>query len=302
MPKIPLALALAVALLGLLTACGNTATQAGREPSPTGQEPERRIETMIADCMKEQGFKYVPYVEPFFEGTDESRRRSNGDYEAIKRFREKNGYGIYAIYVYPQEFHNPMVEPDETAKPKVVNPNFKIRSSLSKTQTLAYEDAHDRCYVKAVKKVLGKDVKSMMDRFEQADARAKQLVARELDGEPRLAELAAAMGSCLKAKGYTIGSTKPTAMAGRGPKRFNDEKAPLGEKIPEDTRKRLEQPEGARYEPDLNADQARPYLAREIKDALDDLECGKEFYLAFLPAELSVQQRAYREFGMGFRN
>jgi hypothetical protein len=106
------------------------------------------------------------------------------------------------------------------------------------------------------------------------------------------------MGNCLKDRGHPIGSTKPSALADRGRLKFEAEKKPLGELIPESMLKKMEVPKGTRWEPNLTADQARPYLAREIEDALDDLECGKDFYLAFTPRRVEIQQRAYQEFGL----
>ncbi|MFC7647707.1 hypothetical protein ACFQX6_49860 [Streptosporangium lutulentum] len=127
----------------------------------------------------------------------------------------ENGYGVFAFYVYPQEFANPMVEPEGDA-PKNINPNNKIQMSLSETQRAAYNDADRTCYQRAVKEATGKKVDSITDHYEQANARSEQLITRELDGDPRLVELAASMGNCLKDKGYPIGSTKPSALADRG--------------------------------------------------------------------------------------
>ena len=52
------------------------------------------------------------------------------------------------------------------------------------------------------------------------------------------------------------------------------------------------------YSPTLTPEEARPYLNKEIKAALDDLECGKDFYPAYLPKEKAVDQQIYEEFGM----
>jgi len=51
--------------------------------------------------------------------------------------------------------------------------------------------------------------------------------------------------------------------------------------------------------PSMTADEARPYLAREIKEALDDLECGKDFYPVYAPRSRDIDHRVYAEFGMG---
>ncbi|MEU1728538.1 hypothetical protein [Nonomuraea sp. NPDC005692] len=47
----------------------------------------------------------------------------------------------------------------------------------------------------------------------------------------------------------------------------------------------------------LTPAQAQPYLAKEIKAALDDLECGKDFYRAYTPKVEAITQRIAEEFG-----
>ncbi|RBQ22000.1 hypothetical protein DP939_04865 [Spongiactinospora rosea] len=298
MPKFIRAACAAVPL-ALLSACGSAATPTAASPAATGPETKRKIENIIADCMKGRGFQCVPFVAPPPQPTSETAGKAlTGDYPAMLAHRQKQGYGVFAIYVYPQELGNPMVEPDETAKPKAVNPNNKIIASLSKSQYAAYRTAEDRCYADAVKQVTGKRIKGRFDRFEQAGETVRRTAEQELDGDAELVELAAATASCLKAKGYSVPSTKPTAVASRGRERFEAVKRPMGEKIPDDVAKGLGTKKGERYEPNLTAEQARPYLDREVKDALDDLACGKDFYAAFLPAEREIEQRVHQDFGL----
>ncbi|MFD0664690.1 hypothetical protein [Thermocatellispora tengchongensis] len=178
------------------------------------------------------------------------------------------------------------------------DPNTAIRSSLSRAQARAYEEAEQTCLREAVKRVYGKDVTSMRDHFEQAAAYARRLLSHELDRDPALVERAAAMASCLRAKGYAVGSAAPTALASRGREAFEAIKEPMGEPIPEEQRVAFDAPKGARYEPNLTIEQARPYLAREVRDALDDLECGKDFYRLYEPRRTEIEHRAYREFGL----
>jgi hypothetical protein len=302
MSRVLTAMPAAVLALAVLSGCGGNPASGAPTTEKTSatadpQTKNRQIESIRADCMKQRGFMYVPVVSVPHKIGEEERKRDSGDYAAMKTWREKNGYGVFAFYVYPQEFANPMVEPEGGA-PKDPNQNNKIQMSLSETQREAYNDAGRTCYRRAVKEATGKKVDSITDHYEQANARNEQLITRELDGDPRLVELAASMGNCLKNEGYPIGSTKPSALADRGRLKFEAEKKPLGERIPESMLKRMEVSEGARWEPDLTADQARPYLAREIKDALDDLECGKDFYPAFTPRQIEIQQRTYQEFGI----
>ncbi|MEU4572498.1 hypothetical protein [Nonomuraea sp. NPDC023979] len=281
----------AAALLTLaLAACGSTPAAQPEAAQPSSQDRQRQLQTVLADCMKQKGFEYVPYVPPAATVTDEERRRDSGDYEATKAHRAKYGFGVWSSIVYP---NGPGTMPRD-AGPS--NPNDKIVSSLSETQTGAYYAALDPCYSKAAKQALGKDVKSKMDLFKQGAQTVKRNVAREIDGDPGLVDLAAAMGDCLKGKGYAVASAKPSALARRGPDRFQDEMTEIG---------REQQPgmagsknENAIIIPEMTADQARPHLDKEIKAALDDLECGKDFYAAYQPRKTEIDRRMLEEFAL----
>jgi hypothetical protein len=274
--------AVAALLLVALSGCGSAAAERAVARPGTPTERASQMEAVRGDCMREKGFRYVAYVPPPRRKTTAQAKEEAGDYQAMKRFRQKNGYGVFAFYVYPQEYGNPMVPPDRPLPPDP-DPNHKLMASLSKTQFRAYQEADQACLVRAVRTVMGKDVKSIGDQVDQANAKAAQLKSRALDGDPLLVGRAAAMATCLEARGYRIGSTRPTAMAGRGPA---------------DIRQEMEQPVGALFEPDLSVEQARPYLAREITDALDDLECGRDFYADFEPRRTAIEARVYAEFGL----
>lgn len=129
--------------------------------------------------------------------------------------------------------------------------------------------------------MLHKEVKSFFDLTTQRWDALRQLRTRRLDGDPRLVEQAVAFGDCLVAKGYRVTSRKPTDLAQRGSRTF-------GAQL-----KRLNQ---GKREP--TAKQARPYLIREIEDALDDLACGKDFYARHSPADAAIIEEIDAEFGM----
>jgi len=219
--------AVAALSLALLTACGDaSAAQPAETPTPQGQERQYRIQAIIADCMKQKGFRYVPYVPPRRQKSAEELKRESGDYAALKEFREKYGFGVWASIVYPKEFGNPSVKPDGNPP---VDPNWEIQSSLSATQRDAYQDARDTCNAKAVKEVTGTEVTgSIFQMSEQINKRSAQLKARELDGDPQLVDLAARMASCLKAKGYQVRSATPSALGDRGEQRYRAEMDRVG--------------------------------------------------------------------------
>lgn len=256
---------LALAVLATLTGCASTTAQPVSTPLVVGKG--QQLESFKADCMKQQGFKYVAYVQHLsYANTEEDRRRRAGDYSAMLKYRQKNGFGIFSRLVYP-----------EAIAPPEPNPNDAIVSRLSPDQADAYVDARTSCFSKAAKQVLGRNLKSENDYFEQADRRSQQLMTGRLDSDPELVELASGMADCLKAKGYAVDRTTPSAMQHRGVLLFMKEKNRLRPASPA---------------------KAKPHLAREIKAALDDLECGKTYYPAFNPKERAISAKVDEEFGM----
>ncbi|GAA4578187.1 hypothetical protein GCM10023194_00410 [Planotetraspora phitsanulokensis] len=291
--------AIAVLLLAMLSGCGHADARRTQAGPGTPAQRALQAESMRADCMRDRGFRYIPYVAPAREKTTDELREEAGDYEAMKRFRQRNGYGVFAFYVYPQEFGNPLVPPDRPLPPDPdPDPNHRLMAALSRTQFGAYQDADTACYLRAVNDVYGKDVTSISDQVDQANAQVAESARSTLDRDPRIAERAGAMAACLESRGHRIGSKLPTDMADRGRRAFEAIKRPMGTRIPDDVREEMDQPAGALFEPDLSIEQARPYLDREIRDALDDLECGRDFYPLFQPRKTEIDSRVYEEFGL----
>ncbi|MEV2267643.1 hypothetical protein [Nonomuraea africana] len=280
----------ALLALTLVAGCGGTAAETAA-PSPGGQGVEQRKEAEMATCMKQKGFKYVAYVRPPVQLSDQRKKASSGDYESMRAERAKHGFGHFSLYVYPKEHPNPMVKPDNPD----IDPNWAIQGSLSEEQRKAYQSAKDACYAAALKKVTGKDVKSVIDHYDVAEKARDQALARELDTDPSLAEKAQVMADCLKGKGYRVGKTNPTAIAERGTAEIRAQVVEIGKTDDIDDSKLTP---GQYYEPSLTAEEARPYLTKEIKVALDDLECGKDFYAAYLPKQQEIFKRIDAEFGM----
>ncbi|MGP3958214.1 hypothetical protein ACTWPT_19580 [Nonomuraea sp. 3N208] len=106
----------------------------------------------------------------------------------------------------------------------------------------------------------------------------------------------AAMGDCLKGKGYRVDSLRPSDMHIRGWEEFEAQKRQiaLNDDLPEG---RDMKGDRGYYEPRLPVAAAKQYLAKEVKAALDDLECGKDFYATYLPKFRQVENRVSVEFG-----
>ncbi|MEU8245194.1 hypothetical protein [Nonomuraea sp. NPDC048916] len=281
----------AAALLALALAAGCAGTATETAPSPTAQGVEQRRQAEMATCMKGKGFKYIAFVAKGKTPSQERQAASNGDYGAMKSFRAKYGFGHFATYIYPKEFESPMVKPDNPE----INPNAQFKSALSEQQRKAYEKAYDSCYTAAIQKITGKVVKSEMDHYEQVEEARTQAKSRTLDGEPGLVEKATSMADCLRGEGYRTVSANPTAMATRG---YDEARAMVVNLGKSDDIDDSKLGEGQFFEPMLTAAQARPYLTKEIKIALDDLECGKDFYAAYLPKAQEIEAKVNEEYGV----
>lgn len=290
----------ALLALAVLCGCGGAAkTAAAPSPGAAAKDKKHQLEAAKADCMKQKGFKYVPYVYPEPKDTEEGRRREAGDYQAMRKFREKYGFGVFAMHVYPKEMGNPQVKLDD---PGEVNPNVKIQSSLSEAQSRAFRKAMETCQITTANQVLGLHLKQGTDFWNQASTASNRAVRTGVNSDPRLVELAAAMATCLKGKGYTITDTTPMTMGDRGQKEFIAQEDRLGRQqmkdVPDVAPPAKQDESPMTYAPTLTPEEARPYLTKEIKAALDDLECGRDFYPAYLPKEAALRGRVNEQYGI----
>ncbi|GLX00496.1 hypothetical protein Misp02_45820 [Microtetraspora sp. NBRC 16547] len=267
-----------MAVLALIAGCGtDTAASPSAAPSPK-QERAHMIQVAKADCMKGKGFRYVPYVaRPEISEQD----MKTFDYAAAKAERSKYGFRIFSSFVYPDK------SPDDEA-----DPNVAIIVDLSPAQLGAYKRAGESCDTQAIRQVTGKNVKSYEDWATQASEMVHRLWKRELDGDPKLVELASAMADCLTGKGYRVTSTKPVAMSEWAAQMVQSE-------LQGGRKTMTPNGEGPVFKPiNISPDEARRYLDKEIKVALDDLECGKQFYPVIVPKSNEVEQRVNEEFGI----
>lgn len=290
---------MAAAAFMMLTGCASAPQ--GAQPSPTGAVTDKphQLEAAKADCMKRRGFRYIAFVPPENKKTADEVKLESGDYQTMRSYRQKYGFGVFAKMVYPKVFGSPAVKPDHP----VVDPNMKIQNDLSEPQFAAYQKAEGACTVESVKKVLGKTVRSHNDYYAQINKAIETASTSRIDSDPKLVELAAAMATCLKGKGYSIGKTTPKAMSERGRAAFAAEEDKLGRAQHKDAPKVASSPKDddelpMTYMPSMTPEEAKPYLNREIKAALDDLECGKDFYPVMSPRETEVNQQVNTEFGI----
>ncbi|MFF5206670.1 hypothetical protein [Streptosporangium sp. NPDC000396] len=294
MSRVLTAMPAAVLALAVLAGCGQEPTSgasaAGKAPATGGsataapQAKRRQMEAMRADCMKKKGFKYVPNVPQPQKVSKGRRQELSGDYAAMREYRQKHGFGVFFALAYPDD-------PEDGIGKPIPEPNGDLIESLSKTQRKAWTAADETCYAAAFSKLTGKTVTSWNDATDQADELTTKTRERELDGDARLAELARGFGDCLKSKGYPVASLKPIAIYNNGWNMFEKERDKAQDKHIGSSGKVTFESLG------MPPNEARPYLAKEIKVALDDLECGKDFYAEFLPKDMKLSEEAWNEFG-----
>ncbi|MBN6054749.1 hypothetical protein JYK22_22620, partial [Nonomuraea sp. RK-328] len=162
--------------------------------------------------------------------------------------------------------------------------------SLSAGKLKKWRAADESCFSQAVKEVLGKTVISREDYYDQLEAAVRKSLG-VLDQDKQLVMLGKQFAACLG-----VSQTAPTALDGLShtkivrqasdvaKKAWKGElpKAPTGKSV---------------FRPNLKPAEARPYLDKEIKAALKDLECGKDFYPAHSPKAMEITSRVYQEFG-----
>jgi hypothetical protein len=258
---------------------GTTSAGAPTQAGPDTNTPEGRAEAdsiksenLMADCMKAAGFQYVPHPQHYTRpaGNIAGKDPATVPYDVLKTYRQKYGYGSnYAADVYPND---PNVV--QTYRPDQ-NPNNAIRDGLDAARKQAYDQAYDGgprktlsssdkkedvkvggCMAKINAQIGNNTVNVTTDPAAQAAAAQAE---QEFTTNPAVLNAAQAYGGCLQQHGYTVPSTKPGAI--------------------EHTLEQLVEQEHSEH-PVADKKQG---LDKEIKTALDDLECGKAYEAAAKP-------------------
>jgi hypothetical protein len=240
---------------------------------------ERRIQAMTADCMKQSGFTYVAHVPaellapPIEEPTD---------YAAMKKERSADGFGIFLKYARPDDPHLRAGE-----GPADHNPNDAIRDGLDPAQRKVYQttlfgdDLAQKakglplggCYGKAEQVVSPHARKLYADRMhkiitDQANSGGKRVKFDDppaLLNNPDLKKVENGYVNCLKGLGYEIEPDRayPVTEIAQRPTLDALDRLTHGDII------------GGKVDQATAANQ----LKAEIKSALEDLECGKDYFV-----------------------
>lgn len=281
--------ALTMTALLLLAGCAESTGPA--VPSPTssveGFRAKRiRMENFKATCMKAKGFKYTPFTIPERKQTEQDKKMATGDYAAMKAYRSRHGFDFWYADIYKKDEQGNQVVFED--------PNSKYQQLLSETQQKAWLKASEECFAEGAKSIYHRTVKDEQDYWKQYADFTDKLQARALDGDGDLIALGRGFGDCLKAKGHEVSSVRPTKLPIRGWDAMVEYVNALAEK------QSGEKHEGEGWSvPRLTPAETRAELDKEIKGALDDLECGKDFYAAYYPKLAKVQDRIDAEWGVG---
>ncbi len=202
-------LALAVAALLLLASCGSGGTpaddQAVDEQLGFDQagllERQAKVENAVRDCMKAQGFEYVP-VDPVARQTSLVGAPGMSEQEFEKQF----GYGITTLY-------------ERRRQQAAGGPNQAIRDRFSPAEQAAYDralvgdnldatfaDAVDTgdftrlggCTRSATEQVFGgaEVLRTVQSKLDDLDAR--------ILADPRMVKAVGAWSGCMRAKGFDL--------------------------------------------------------------------------------------------------
>ncbi|MEV0197186.1 hypothetical protein [Nonomuraea sp. NPDC050691] len=153
--------------------------------------------------------------------------------------------------------------------------NNKRLMAMPAGELKKWRAADDACFAEAAGKHLGLTVTSQRgDYLTQLNAALDKSVAT-LDKDERLAQLGKRFGACLG-----ISDTRPSALAGRGRSAFTKQATQVAKKLRKRPLPKVPEGRTPALMPPLKPEQAKPYLEKEIKAALKDLECGKSFYAA----------------------
>ncbi|GII95591.1 hypothetical protein [Sinosporangium siamense] len=173
------------------------------------------------------------------------------------------------------------------------NPNNANMMRLGKSQLAAYKVADKACYRSASGSVLGKEIDSDETLYSQSSEAMRSREDRALNGDAKLLELAQPFGDCLTGKGYSVKATNPTSLAARGRELYMKKMRDF-----QQTQSARQGGDGGEGGVRLRPEDARPLHQAEVKDALDDLTCGKDFYSAYQPKWMEINTKVREEFGM----
>jgi hypothetical protein len=271
----------AILLLGalsltLLAGCGTSDAKSSQQAAGGAADTQesrtskadadwRKKESLIADCMKKQGFQYVPDLRMLM-GDDQIGKFGGPQSvllpaEQVRTFRQKYGFGQYAALAYPNDpaVAQKNMDPD-------TNPNKPLRDALDPARRKAYElalhgtaDGGDKTPAKGTTGCDGEASLTIWPggQDEETNRQAVKKAHDKFLNDPAVVAAADKYATCLRGKGYQVKSTLPGEI-----------EASLSSAATEAAFK-------ARGSADAAA--AKAGLDKEIKAALADLDCRADY-------------------------
>jgi hypothetical protein len=249
---------------------------------------KQKVENLIADCMKKQGFQYVPHVLADLVPESASYAGQLSVLEPadeVRKFREKYGFGVMSRLVYPDD---PAVKLPDIDPSK--NPNNAIRDRLDAGRREAYDRALDGVvdpgtdgkHHKGDIKVPGCSSTAYTEVFgdttpDEASQRARERAYTAFQTDPEVVADAQKWADCLRGQGYKVNYTRPgeieTGMATLA----------MDGQLPAEPGESVQVPTGGAAtaavagSAPLSAEAAKVGLQRETKAALADLDCRTDY-------------------------
>jgi hypothetical protein len=282
---------IAILSVALITGCGgpktgDTATDKNDSASSavkdtTTQElndAQLKVENEIADCMKKQGFTYVP--NPFIAesndlplmryGGSPSYLQSDSD---VRKWREKYGFGLTSALVYPND---PQVAEDSD---EGKNPNAAIVDKLDPARRDAYRKALTgstdgngyepktdskkknaaELQANSDNSCQGKAGRADQDQVEAKEASRKKSnhqIVLKFQNDSAVVSAVKEYGNCLKERGHKVALSNP---------------------LPRNVLDGVTRDFLAPLEAAPDSINAKEELVKEVKLALDDVDCRTSY-------------------------
>ncbi|NKY11542.1 hypothetical protein [Cellulomonas hominis] len=272
--------------------------QSQEELQAQSDEQNRRVEELVAACMQEQGFDYIPNDQN--SGQVFTGNELDVDWGTVE-FAEKYGYGIST-----DPWGNEDIEPTEW-----VDPNQEYVESMSESEQLAYQEAlwgptqeyvegeepqeydwtQSGCYGAAQHEVYeggleADDFGSLQDEL--------STFYETVQADPRMAELNAKWASCMADAGFDgvtdmNESTQPL---------YDEWSAMQGWEDPEyqalmETWDWEAEPDGP-PQPEPDADELAAFTKKEIAQAVADFGCQEK--VEYSKTQMEIDHELQQEF------
>jgi hypothetical protein len=260
---------------GSVRSSATNGSGSGPNTPTTAEQIEIDAQNQIADCMKQEGFTYVPQPE-LGESVPAHSYVGIGSWalphDEVRQWRAKYGFGNFSQWVYPND---PQVQTKDSNAKR--DSNEAIVQGLDSARRKAYNKAlmgdvkgtgydpkegkNAKAEAAQANSCWGKaEARSTAARSKLEPSKQKQATDRrtwvKFTNDPAVDTAGDAYADCLKQKGYKISRPDPQTL-----------ESTLSQFVPD-------LPDG---DATLTPAEAKPKLAQEIKVALDDADCRKPF-------------------------